>query len=219
MRHAAVFIILVMLGLSPALGAVPVSNGVNDGIKVGIYHKPLPAEFQLTAPGVSDSGREFLAQPPMGGRPGFSRPPGMGPRRAPSPPMTRIAPPPIVRPHPSPPPPPHPYPRPLPPPPRPPLVTGVVTVVETAPVETPPPPPTPTVKHVTYPLVEPVVINPPAETVTSPEPDLPPLTETPVSVTPPRDAPPPEGSGRYETRIMTTPSGERYEERVLVTDP
>ena len=218
MRHAAVFIILVMLGLSPALGAVPVSSGANDSIKAGVSHEPLPAEFQLTAPVVSNSGREFLAQPPMGGRPGPSRPPGMRPHRAPSPPMTRIAPPPVSPPpRPLPPPPPRPLPPPRPP--RPPLVTGVVTVVETVPVEAPPPPPTPTVKHVTYPLVEPVLINPPAEPATVPEPALPPLTETPVTVTPPRDAPPPEGSGRYETRIMTTPSGERYEERVLVTDP
>lgn len=214
MRHAAVFIMLVMLGLSPALGAVPVSSGVNDGIGVGAPHEPLPAEFLLTAPVVFDNGREYLAQPPMGGRPGPSRFPEMRPHRAPSPPMTRIAPPPPPRP--SPPPPPPPVPRPLPPP-RPPLVTGVVTVVETEPVQVAPP--APTVKHVTYPLVEPVLINPPAEPATTPEPDLPPLTEAPVSVTPPRDAPPPQASGRYETRIMTTPSGERYEERVLVTDP
>lgn len=215
MRHAAVFIMLIMLGLSPALGAVPVSNGANNGIKAVPYGSGLSA-VQAAEPRDSESGRMLLAQPPMGGRPGPSRPPGMRPHRAPSPPMTRIAPPPPPRP--SPPPPPPPVPRPLPPPPpRPPLVTGVVTVVETAPVQVAPP--APTVKHVTYPLVEPVLINPPAEPGTAPEPDLPPLTEAPVSVTPPRDAPPPQASGRYETRIMTTPSGERYEERVLVTDP
>lgn len=215
MRHGAVLLALILSGFASFSGAVPVFHDTSVGMATPDAH----ASLFVKDPVVQNNDRTLLAQSPMSDRPFPSRSPGMAPPRAPSPPMTRIVPPPVQQL-------PRPY-RPLPPPP--PLTTGVVTVVQSAPVETAPP--TTTIKHVTYPLVEPVLINPPAETApppetppappptVAPEPDLPPLTESPVSVTPPRDAPPPETSGHYEVRIMTTPSGERYEERVLVNEP
>jgi len=58
-----------------------------------------------------------------------------------------------------------------------------------------------------------VVVNPPPPE--NPAPALPPLTAAP---TPAGDAPP-QGNGHYEVRTVTTPAGERYEERTWVPDP
>ena len=215
MRYAA-YIAILVLGIAPLAAAIPVPKA-----EAGT---PLDHASGRDIPVVADpSGgtRELLAQPPggPGGPGGFHGPGGprggpmpMGPRMAPSPPMTRIAPPPRPLPPPRPIPPPPP-PRPLPPPPLyiggGTVVTHVVTVPE--PVETAPAPPP--VRHVTLPLAEPVVVNPPPPE--NPAPALPPLTAAP---TPAGDAPP-QGNGHYEVRTVTTPAGERYEERTWVPDP